>query len=153
ALMEQIGAGRAVPPVVDCYRAPRGPRTLHLRRDRITRLFGARVPEADVVRILQGLGLEVRTAADGWDVVAPTYRVDLTREADLIEEVGRHYGFDKLEATFPRVTQPALRLRKPGGAFPRRDAAGRRARRARGPRSAGAPHHDRRGLLRSGQLR
>ena len=107
ALMEQIGAGRAVPPVVDCYPAPRGPRTLHLRRDRITRLFGARVPDADVVRILQGLGLEVRTAADGWDVVAPTYRVDLTREADLIEEVGRHYGFDKLEATFPAVTQPA----------------------------------------------
>jgi len=107
ALMEQIGAGRAVPPVVDCYPAPRGPRPLHLRRDRITRLLGAKVPDADVVRILRGLGLEVTPAADGWGVVAPTYRVDLMREADLIEEVGRHYGFDKLEATFPAVTQPA----------------------------------------------
>jgi len=40
-------------------------------------------------------------------VIVPTFRVDLLREADLIEEAGRHYGFDKLEATFPVVTQPA----------------------------------------------
>src|SRR5262249_58637007 len=40
-------------------------------------------------------------------VIAPTFRVDLLREVDLIEEVGRHYGFDRLEATFPVLTQPA----------------------------------------------
>src|SRR4029078_11419959 len=45
--------------------------------------------------------------ADGWAAVAPTFRVDLLREADLIEEVGRHYGFDKLPPAFPAVTQPA----------------------------------------------
>ena len=45
--------------------------------------------------------MTVAPAADGWDVVAPTFRVDLLREVDLIEEVGRHYGFDKLEPTFP----------------------------------------------------
>ena len=107
-LMEQIGAGRVVPPLVDCYPAPRGPRRLHLRRDRVAWLFGATVPDTDVVRILRGLGLDVTPAADGWDVVAPTFRVDLLREADLIEEVGRHYGFDKLEPRFPPVTRPAL---------------------------------------------
>src|SRR5260221_690312 len=46
-------------------------------------------------------------AGGGWDVVAPTFRVDLMREADLIEEVGRHFGFDQLPATFPAVTEPA----------------------------------------------
>jgi phenylalanyl-tRNA synthetase beta chain len=107
ALMEQIGAGRVAPPIVDSYPAPRGRRALHLRRDRITRLLGAHVPDADVVRILRGLGLEATAAADGWDVVAPTYRVDLLREADLIEEVGRHHGFDKLEPTFPAPMEPA----------------------------------------------
>ncbi len=70
-------------------------------------LLGASVPDGEVVRILRGLGLEVTPAADGWDAVAPTFRVDLLREADLIEEVGRHYGFDKLEPTFPVVTRPA----------------------------------------------
>jgi phenylalanyl-tRNA synthetase beta chain len=107
ALMAQIGAGSALGPIVDAYPRPRGPRTLHLRRERLARLFGARVPDEDVVRILTRLGLEVTSAADGWDAVAPTFRVDLLREEDLIEEVGRHYGFDRLEATFPVVTVPA----------------------------------------------
>ena len=59
------------------------------------------MPDADVERILRGLGLAVTATADGWDVVAPTFRVDLLREVDLIEEVGRHYGFDKLDADLP----------------------------------------------------
>ena len=65
------------------------------------------MPDAETARILRGLGLEVTAAGDGWDAIAPTFRVDLLREADLIEEVGRHVGFDKLEATFPVMTQPA----------------------------------------------
>jgi phenylalanyl-tRNA synthetase beta chain len=107
ALMDQIGAGRAVGPVVDCYPQPRAPRRLHLRRERLALLLGAAVPDADVGRILQRLGLEVSATRDGWDVVAPTFRVDLVREADLIEEVGRHFGFDRLEPAFPVVTAAA----------------------------------------------
>jgi phenylalanyl-tRNA synthetase beta chain len=107
ALMEQIDAGRPVGPIVDRYAHPREPKRLHLRRERMALVLGVRVPDADVVRILTGLGLDVSASRDGWDVVAPTFRVDLLREADLVEEVGRHYGFDKLEATFPSMTQPA----------------------------------------------
>ena len=99
-------------------------------------LLGASVPDADVIRILRGLGLEVTPAADGWDAVAPTFRVDLLREADLIEEVGRHYGFDKLEATFPVG-----------------HAAGAAARSAHPARSARPPRADRGRFLRSGDLR
>jgi len=107
ALMEQIGAGRAIGPIVDCYPHPRERKRIHLRRNRLTLLFGVPVPDDDVVRILRGLGLDVSPGADGWDTIAPTFRVDLLREADLIEEAGRHYGFDKLDATFPEMTQPA----------------------------------------------
>ena len=107
ALMEQIGAGQPVGSIVDCYPQPREAQRLHLRRERLARVLGASVPDAEVARILRGLGLEVTPAGDGWDATAPTFRVDLLREADLIEEVGRHYGFDKLEATFPVMTQPA----------------------------------------------
>jgi phenylalanyl-tRNA synthetase beta chain len=103
ALMTQIGAGSIVAPIVDRYPAVREPKRLHLRRDRLARLLGARVADADVERILRGLGLAIAPAPDGWEAIAPTARVDLLREADLIEEVGRHYGFDRLEATFPPV--------------------------------------------------
>src|SRR5205085_800403 len=96
-----------VDPVVDCYPTERRPKRLHLRRERLARLFGIPVPDADVVRILTRLGLAVTPASDGWDIVVALFRVDLLREADLIEEVGRHYGFDRLAPTFPPVTQPA----------------------------------------------
>jgi phenylalanyl-tRNA synthetase beta chain len=115
ALMQQVGAGRLIGPVVDRYPQPRGPKTLHLRRRRLEVLLGLRVPDAEVVRILGSLGLTVTPAGDGWDVIAPTFRVDLLREVDLIEEVGRHYGFDKLEPTFPvmSVAAPAPDARIP----------------------------------------
>jgi phenylalanyl-tRNA synthetase beta chain len=107
ALMESIGAGKVSGPIVDRYPSPRHPVRVHLRRQRLAAVLGALVPDADVVRILRGLGLEVSNASDGWDAVAPTFRVDLLREIDLIEEVGRHYGFDRLEALFPLLTAPA----------------------------------------------
>jgi phenylalanyl-tRNA synthetase beta chain len=107
ALMDQIGSGHTVGPVIDVYPAPRTAAHLHLRRARLAALLGVAVPDPDVERILRGLGLAVAAASDGWDVVIPTFRVDLLREVDLIEEAGRHYGFDKLAATFPVVTTPA----------------------------------------------
>src|SRR5262245_56636500 len=107
ALMEQIRSGRPAGAVIDVYPRPQPARPLPLRTHRLARLRGAAVPDADVVRILRALGLEVAATPDGWDAIAPTFRVDLLREVDLIEEVGRHYGFDKLEATFPVLTQPA----------------------------------------------
>ena len=101
ALMQQIGAGRLIGPIIDRYPIPRQMRTIHLRRERLGRLLGLQVPDTQVVRILTRLGLATMAASDGWDVQAPTFRVDLLREVDLIEEVGRHYGFDKLEPSFP----------------------------------------------------
>jgi phenylalanyl-tRNA synthetase beta chain len=93
--------------LVDRYPSPRGSRTIGLRRERLTALLGLAIPDADVVRILTALGLTVLAANDGWSVEAPTFRVDLLREVDLIEEVGRHYGFDKLEASFPVMRRAA----------------------------------------------
>ena len=107
ALLQQIGAGQPSGAIVDRYPAPREPRAIHLRRERLARVLGMTVPDAEVARILTGLGLTVTPAADGWDAIAPTFRVDLLREADLIEEAGRHVGFDKLEPSFPVVAQPA----------------------------------------------
>ena len=104
ALLEAIGAGRGRGTVVDRYPAPIEPRVLRLRRARIAGLLGAAIPDADVRRILEGLGFALRDAADGWDVTTPTRRVDVAREVDLLEEVARHYGFDRLPITFPALS-------------------------------------------------
>jgi len=119
ALLDTIGAGRARGTVVDRYPVRIEPRTLRLRRSKIGGLLGVAVPDADVKRILEGLGFTLRPSpsatdtaslearTEGWDVNVPTRRADVTREIDLIEEVARHYGFDRLPSTFPPlVTAP-----------------------------------------------
>jgi phenylalanyl-tRNA synthetase beta chain len=116
ALLRQIGAGHVVGSIVDRYPVRRGPVRIPLRRQRLSLLLGAEVPDGEVRRILHGLGLGVSPASEGWDVDVPTFRVDLSREADLIEEVGRHYGFDNIAATFPVLASPPpppdIRLRR-----------------------------------------
>jgi phenylalanyl-tRNA synthetase beta chain len=108
ALFSQLGAGHTVGPLVDRYPAPRPARQVMLRASRIAVLLGQSVPEADIARILEPLGFHVTAAgtaaAREWLVTVPSFRVDVTREADLIEEVGRHYGFDRLPTRFPPLT-------------------------------------------------
>jgi len=105
ALLESVGAGRARGTIVDRYPARIEPRTVRLRRAKIEGLLGLAVPEAETRRILESLGFTLREATDGgWDVTVPTRRVDVAREVDLIEEIARHYGFDRLPSTFPALT-------------------------------------------------
>ena len=104
ALLEAIGAGRARGTVVDRHPVHAEPTQLQLRRDKIQGLRGTAIPDADVKRILESLGFALRESAGGWDVTVPTRRVDCLREVDLIEEVARHYGFDRLPVTFPALT-------------------------------------------------
>ena len=107
ALIEHIGAGQARGTVVDRHPARIEPRQLRLRRARIAALVGARVEDAEIKRILEGLGFALRDASDGWDIIVPTRRIDVLREVDLIEEVARHHGFDRVPATFPAPASPA----------------------------------------------
>ena len=106
ALLEEIGAGRSRDGVIDRYPAPVAPRQVALRRARIERMLGQGVPDEDVERILTGLSFVLQKNADGWNVTIPTFRVDVSREVDLIEEVGRHHGYDRLPATFPPLQLP-----------------------------------------------
>lgn len=104
-LLEQTGAGRLTAPFIDVYPAPYAPAAVHLARPRIEGLLGMAVPEAEVERILTGLGFTATRTGDGWTVTAPGWRVDQHRDVDLIEEIGRHFGFEHLPSTFPGVQQ------------------------------------------------
>ena len=96
-------AGGAPGPVVEAVlpeHLPQ-PRPIRLRRERLARVLGVRVGDAEVVRILSALGLAVEAGGDGWDVTAPARRFDLAIEEDLIEEVARIHGYDAIPATLP----------------------------------------------------
>ncbi len=106
-LLEVTGAGKVVGPQVDRYPSPRAPRRVPLRSARLESLSGVHVPGPEVERILTSLGFQPAANTDGWQVEVPTVRVDVFREADLVEEVARHYGFDRLPATFPVLESAA----------------------------------------------
>ncbi len=101
ALLVEIGAGRPASGVTDVRAVSPAARTVRLRRARIDRMLDDAVSNADVERILGRLGFAVSASDDGWQAVVPSFRVDVSREADLIEEVGRHWGFDRITARFP----------------------------------------------------
>jgi phenylalanyl-tRNA synthetase beta chain len=103
ALLQQIGAGTADGPILDVYPHPARRRHVLLRPASVERLLGDRVPASDIERILTKLGFVLAPLAHGWEVLVPSFRVDVALEADLIEEIGRHWGFDRIPATFPEL--------------------------------------------------
>ena len=89
--------GKAARGILDVYPKPRKPKSVVLRHRRISDLLGVDVPEDRVVRILEDLGFRVEEIRKGvWRAEVPSFRVDIEREADLVEEVARFYGYDKI---------------------------------------------------------
>ncbi|KJY83312.1 phenylalanine--tRNA ligase [Vibrio galatheae] len=77
------------------------PNTVALRRTKLDNLLGHHIADSDVVEILERLGLTVETTETGWTATAPTWRFDIAIEQDLIEEVGRIYGYDNIPNQHP----------------------------------------------------
>jgi phenylalanyl-tRNA synthetase beta chain len=105
-LIVQLAGGDAAPGIVDAYPAPLEPRRLTLRLGRANAVLGTTLGAHEVADILGRLGLGVADAgADTLAVTVPTFRPDLEREIDLIEEVVRVHGMGNVPSTVP--TGPA----------------------------------------------
>jgi phenylalanyl-tRNA synthetase beta chain len=117
-LMVELCGARMVPGTIDAYPQPAEPRVVSLRAERMERLLGERIEDETANGILERLGFErVEGGATSW-LVPPWRDSDVQREADLIEEVARIHGLDKLPTTLParkdaigRLT-PSQRLRR-----------------------------------------
>jgi len=108
ALLQQIGAAQPLGPMIDKYPAPQPSLTLTLRSSRIARVLGTPVADWDVPGRLEPLGFTLsdvgrRASETEWSVAIPSFRVDVLREIDLIEEIARHDGYVGLPATFPEL--------------------------------------------------
>ncbi|KXI22054.1 phenylalanine--tRNA ligase subunit beta [Photobacterium sanguinicancri] len=101
-LLVEICGGEVAPVVgVESEADLPKPNTVSLRRTKLDNLLGHHIEDADVVEILERLGLTVVTTAEGWTATAPTWRFDIAIEQDLIEEVGRIYGYDNIPNQAP----------------------------------------------------
>lgn len=105
ALIEQLAGGKVAPGCVDVYPAPKQLAPISLRLSRVHELCGAAIEPAFIEMALTRLGCSVEAEGEGdarvFAVMPATFRPDLTREIDLIEEVLRLWGMDRVEATIP----------------------------------------------------
>jgi phenylalanyl-tRNA synthetase beta chain len=119
-LIQQLAGGEVLAGVVDNYPRPPAPQKIELTRKELLRVMGADVPDKEIEAILSALGY-APVRADGtrgsagsllahWECRRPTWRVDVFREIDLVEEVARHYGYDKFASRLPAAKTPAHRL-------------------------------------------
>jgi phenylalanyl-tRNA synthetase beta chain len=119
-LIQQLGGGEALAGVVDVYPGRAEAPAIELTRQEFLRVMGADVPDPEIEAILAGLGFSparsdaARGAAGSpaaeWKCRRPSWRGDVAREVDLVEEVARIYGVDKFPARLPAAKLPAARL-------------------------------------------
>src|SRR5216684_3672156 len=119
-LIQKLGGGEVLTGVVDVYPGRAAPPAIELTRKELLRVMGADVPDANIEEILSALGFapvrvdstqgSARSLLAAWTCHRPSWRGDVTREIDLIEEVARLYGLDKFPARLPASRLPASRL-------------------------------------------
>jgi phenylalanyl-tRNA synthetase beta chain len=119
-LIQQVAGGDILSGVVDVYPSRETEKKIQLARKEILRVMGADIPDRDVEEILGALGfhptrVDANRGSDGslaaiWECTQVSWRRDVTRGIDLIEEVARHYGYDKFPPRLPPAKKPAHRL-------------------------------------------
>ncbi len=101
-LIADLAGGTVARGMVDAYPVPRARLRVPLRMARVKRVLGVAPPRAEAERILGGLGLGVSArGADELEVEVPAFRRDIAIEDDLVEEIIRVWGYDKLPSTVP----------------------------------------------------
>jgi phenylalanyl-tRNA synthetase beta chain len=119
-LILQLAGGELLSGVVDVYPGKRAPKQLRVTRAEILRVMGADVPDKEIEAGLGALGfapvrIDHNRGAEGsllaaWECTQPSWRAEVEREIDLIEEIARIYGLDKFSPRLPAARQGAARL-------------------------------------------
>lgn len=98
-LMEELGAGEVVGGIVDVYTKTKEPVRVPFEPEKINDLLGTDISREEMLEYLERV--ELAYDADSNEIVAPTFRHDIFRTADIAEEVARFYGYDNIPTTLP----------------------------------------------------
>src|SRR3989440_8299242 len=119
-LILQLAGGELLCGVIDVYPGKRAPKKIRVTRAEILRVMGADVPDKQIEASLSALGfapvrIDQNRGAEGsllaaWECTQPSWRAEVEREIDLIEEIARIYGLDKFPPRLPAARQGAARL-------------------------------------------
>ncbi len=101
-LLAEVAGAKVATDAVDEYPRPIEPVRISLRTSKVNAILGTELSDVEVVDALRPLGIEVGGSGDAITATAPTYRPDLEREIDLVEEVARRVGFASIGGTVPR---------------------------------------------------
>jgi phenylalanyl-tRNA synthetase beta chain len=104
-LMREHASARLVG-TIDVYPHPRGPSRVRLKASDVPRVLGAQITAAESADALLRLGFEVKIAGDTLDVTAPALRTDIAIVEDIVEEVARIVGYDRIPTTLPSGPLP-----------------------------------------------
>ncbi len=112
-LLARYCGGEVADRYVDRYSRPARPRQVELPRDEVPRVLGYEIPDHEIERVLTALGFQMKPLADRWEVTVPTYRRDVSLPADLIEDIARVVGYDKVpERLMPEALPHPYRDRR-----------------------------------------
>jgi phenylalanyl-tRNA synthetase beta chain len=104
ALIAELAGGHVARGRLDVYPGKREPAAIPFRPERANALIGINLPQEEIIDILERLECTVAAAPEGvLTVTPPSYRIDIEREIDLVEEIARMNGFDRIPATRPRA--------------------------------------------------
>ncbi|MCY3723098.1 MAG: phenylalanine--tRNA ligase subunit beta [Candidatus Poribacteria bacterium] len=102
----ELAGGTICEGVVDVYPGQQPLTEIQLRPERVNFVLGTTLEASEMVQILNRLGFDVDATGDIYHVTVPTFRADMTREIDLIEEIARVHGYDNIPTTLPKGDIP-----------------------------------------------
>ena len=104
-LIQKIAGGKVLNGLIDVYPKKVRPRKIGLDIEKVKSLLGVEISKKEIVRILESLSFKIQNPKSKiLDVIVPTYRLDISIPEDLIEEIGRIYGFEKIPSRLPEAS-------------------------------------------------